>query len=93
MAAHFGADYERHPMVAPVWQKRETIKRQLDHLDSAVGAILKHLNITQPGAGTNGDPNDSTSAETERLPVIEAQMSSTNTILSISERPRFVFLR
>ncbi|KIW66998.1 hypothetical protein PV04_06276 [Phialophora macrospora] len=71
MAAHFGANYERHPMVAPIWQKLETIEQQLDHLDSAVNAILKHLNITLPGTDSNADRNASTTSETEGPPTTE----------------------
>src|SRR4051794_10427178 len=41
-------------MVAPIWQKLESIEQQLDHLDLAVNTILKHLNITLPGAAPNG---------------------------------------
>ena len=54
MAHSYGTNFERHPMIAPIWQKLETIEQQLDHLDLAVNTVLKHLNITVPGTAPNG---------------------------------------
>jgi hypothetical protein len=63
MAHHFGANYENHPMVAPLWQKLEGIEQHLDRLDQAVNAILKHLNITLPDTDTKIGDSASPTAE------------------------------
>ncbi|OQV09518.1 hypothetical protein CLAIMM_13632 [Cladophialophora immunda] len=49
MAHSFGIHFEKHPMVAPIWDRLEGIEQQLDRLDLAVNTILKHLNISIPG--------------------------------------------
>ncbi len=61
--ANMQAVYERHPMVAPIWHKLESIEQQLDRLDLAVDTILKHLNITLPGAAPNGTAEASDAPE------------------------------
>ncbi|OAP60486.1 hypothetical protein AYL99_05488 [Fonsecaea erecta] len=48
MAHKFGAHFENHPMVAPIWDRLRGIEQQLDRLDLAVNTILKHLNISLP---------------------------------------------
>ena len=64
MAAHFGVNYERHPMIAPTWNKLEAVEQHLDRLDIAVNAILKHLNIEVPGLALNQDsPANSAQAQ------------------------------
>jgi hypothetical protein len=56
MSQLYGANFEQHPMVAPLWQKLEGIQQHLEQLDTAVNAILKHLNISVPGVpASNGD--------------------------------------
>ncbi|KAK5050508.1 hypothetical protein LTR84_003789 [Exophiala bonariae] len=40
-------------MVAPLWQKLETLEQHLDRLDLAVNTIMKHLNITIPGSASD----------------------------------------
>lgn len=52
-------------MVAPIWEKLESIEQHLDRLDLALNTILKHLNITLPGAASD--------TSTELAPVPEAR--------------------
>lgn len=53
MAHDYGSNYERLPIVAPIWQKLEGIEQHLDRVDLALNTILKHLNITLPGLAPN----------------------------------------
>ncbi|EXJ66746.1 uncharacterized protein A1O5_09941 [Cladophialophora psammophila CBS 110553] len=59
MAHSFGVNFEKHPMVAPIWDRLQGLEQQLDRLDLAVNAILKHLNISLPdGIGpADGEPD------------------------------------
>ncbi|OAG44225.1 hypothetical protein AYO21_01682 [Fonsecaea monophora] len=58
MAHSFGANFEKHPMVAPIWDRLQDIEQQLDQLNLAVNTILKHLNISPP-SGLNPLTGDS----------------------------------
>ncbi|KIX95488.1 uncharacterized protein Z520_08608 [Fonsecaea multimorphosa CBS 102226] len=71
MAHKFGVNYERHPMVAPIWDRLQGIEQQLDRLDLAVNTILKHLNISLPSelGPVNGEPNHvSSTSQSEVAP-------------------------
>ncbi|KIV84541.1 hypothetical protein PV11_00315 [Exophiala sideris] len=48
MTARFGASYERHPMVAPIWERLGAIEQKLSRLDDAVSAVLERLEISVP---------------------------------------------
>lgn len=52
-------------MVAPIWEKLESIEQHLDGLDVAVNAILKHLNITVPGTRNNASADASSTPEAQ----------------------------
>ncbi|KAK4935186.1 hypothetical protein LTR10_023717 [Elasticomyces elasticus] len=54
MAANFGANHERHPMVAPIWERLGAIEEKLRRLDDAVSAIMKRLEISVPNDTVQG---------------------------------------
>ncbi|KIW95621.1 uncharacterized protein Z519_04206 [Cladophialophora bantiana CBS 173.52] len=59
MADSFGVNFEKHPMVAPVWDRLQGLEQQLDRVDLAVNAILKHLNRSLPDriGPSDGEPD------------------------------------
>ena len=61
----YGSNYEKHPMVAKIWEKLEDVEQHLNRLDTAVDAILKHLNIKLPDSTANGDTKASSTAKAE----------------------------
>lgn len=65
MAARFGANYEHHPMVVPIWKHLEGIEQKLSRLDVAVSAILERLELSSSGAPSNSTRPASTTLKDE----------------------------
>jgi Heterokaryon incompatibility protein (HET) len=45
---HFGANYEHHPMVAPIWSRLGDIETRIDRLEKSISTVLRYLKMPIP---------------------------------------------
>lgn len=72
MANMFGANYEKHPMVSPIWDRLEGMEEKLTRLDMAVSTILKHLGLSlSDSSSLDATSETTTPSEPESCPTTQ----------------------